>query len=151
VGGFSAPIFGKGGLVGNAEGARKLRLLWVSCGDKDTLFDGNKNFHTALEAKKVPHVWHIDKGGHTFSVWKNDLYLLAPLLFRGQQREEKKQEEKKAGDKYLWRPRALLPPSRARSAGEGNRAARLARRSRCRLPTPAVDELEGDAATPRAL
>jgi enterochelin esterase-like enzyme len=94
VGGFSAPIFGKGGLVSSAEGAKKLRLLWVSCGDTDTLFDGNKGFHEALDGKKVQHLWHVDKGAHTFAVWKNDLYLLAPLLFR-----EAKEDEKKAGDK----------------------------------------------------
>jgi enterochelin esterase-like enzyme len=93
VGGFSAPIFGKG-LASNAEGAKKLRLLWISCGDTDKLLDGNKNFHAALEAKNVPHVWHLDKGGHTFGVWKNDLYLLAPLLFRDRQGAEKQGKEK---------------------------------------------------------
>jgi enterochelin esterase-like enzyme len=92
VGGFSAPIFGKGNVT-NAEGAKKLRLLWVLCGDTDTPFDGNKGFHSALEARQVPHVWHVDKGGHTFAVWKNDLYLLASLLFRDKQ-PEKKVEEK---------------------------------------------------------
>ena len=32
--------------------------------------------------KKVPHVWHVDSGAHTWPVWKNDLYLLSQLLFR---------------------------------------------------------------------
>jgi enterochelin esterase-like enzyme len=90
VGGFSAPIFGKGGLASNPASAKKLRLLWVSCGDTDSLFDGNKGFHASLESKQVPHVWHVDKGGHTFGVWKNDLYLLAPLLFREPAAEDKK-------------------------------------------------------------
>jgi enterochelin esterase-like enzyme len=97
VGGFSAPIFGKGGA--NSEGAKKLKLLWVSCGDTDTLFDGNKGFHDALEAKKVPHIWHVDKGAHTFPVWKNDLYLLAPMVFREAKTDDKKADDKKADDK----------------------------------------------------
>jgi enterochelin esterase-like enzyme len=43
---------------------------------------GSKAFHESLEAKKVPHVWHVDTGGHTWPVWKNDLYLLGQKLFR---------------------------------------------------------------------
>jgi enterochelin esterase-like enzyme len=57
-------------------------LLWVSCGDKDRLMATSKTFHTGLDEKKIPHVWHIDAGGHTWPVWKNDLYLLAQRLFR---------------------------------------------------------------------
>jgi enterochelin esterase-like enzyme len=85
IGAFSAG--GGGGsaadLIPNPEDARKqLRLLWVSCGDKDRLMDANKAFHVALEEKKVPHLWHVDDGVHAWPVWKNDLYLLAQLLFR---------------------------------------------------------------------
>jgi enterochelin esterase-like enzyme len=65
-----------------AAAAKTLRLLWVSCGDQDRLMNTSKSFHAALDEKKVPHVWHIDSGGHTWPVWKNDLYLLASLLFR---------------------------------------------------------------------
>jgi hypothetical protein len=35
-----------------------------------------------VDERKIPHIWHIDSGGHTWSVWKNDLYLLIPMLFR---------------------------------------------------------------------
>ena len=65
-----------------AEASKMLRLLWVSCGDADRLMDISRKFHVALEAMKVPHVWHVDSGGHTWPVWKNDLYLLAQKLFR---------------------------------------------------------------------
>ena len=33
---------------GPAEAGKKLRLLWVSCGDTDTLMNASKSFHTAL-------------------------------------------------------------------------------------------------------
>jgi enterochelin esterase-like enzyme len=83
VGGFSSAIFGNpGALVTDPAAASKLRLLWVSCGDEDRLMDANKNFHTSLEQKNVPHLWHVDSGAHTWPVWKNDLYLLAQKLFR---------------------------------------------------------------------
>jgi len=83
VGGFSSAVFGaRGGLAPNAEASKKLRLLWVSCGDTDSLMNANKSLHTSLEEKKVPHVWHVDSGGHTWPIWKNDLYLLSQLLFQ---------------------------------------------------------------------
>jgi enterochelin esterase-like enzyme len=60
----------------------KLRLLWVSCGDKDGLMSISKPFHEALTQMGVPHIWHVDSGAHTWPVWKNDLYLMAQLLFK---------------------------------------------------------------------
>ena len=65
-----------------AAAGKELRVLWISCGDKDRGFDSAKKFHAALQAEKVPHVWHVDSGGHEWPVWKNDLYLLAQKLFR---------------------------------------------------------------------
>ncbi len=82
VGGFSSALFGTRLSSAPADAGKKLRLLWLSCGDTDRLMDASKTFHTSLEEKKVAHIWHIDSGGHTWPVWKNDLYLLAPMLFR---------------------------------------------------------------------
>ena len=66
-----------------AAAAQKLKLLWVSCGDQDSLFNISEGVHEYLAEQKVPHVWHIDVGGaHTFPVWKNDLYHLSTLPFR---------------------------------------------------------------------
>ena len=53
---------------GPAEAGKKLRLLWVSCGDADTLMSGSKALHETLDGKKVPHVWHVDSGAHTWPV-----------------------------------------------------------------------------------
>src|SRR5262245_33097294 len=74
VGGFSSAIFGRA--APDEDAAKKLQVLWISCGDTDTLMNASKALHTSLEEKKVPHVWHVDSGGHTWPVWKNDLYLL---------------------------------------------------------------------------
>ena len=86
VGGFSsAPNTSQPAqLVSDPAAARKqLKLLWVSCGDKDSLFNISEGVHKHLDEQKVPHVWHIDVGGaHDFPVWKNDLYHLSTLLFR---------------------------------------------------------------------
>jgi enterochelin esterase-like enzyme len=59
-----------------------LKLLWVSCGDKDPGLEGAKKFDEVLTEKKVNHVWHQDSGAHEWPVWKNDLYLVAQRLFR---------------------------------------------------------------------
>lgn len=62
--------------------AEQLELLWVSCGNEDGLFNTSKNVHDFLAEQGIPHVWHIDAGGHTFPVWKNDLYHFARRLFQ---------------------------------------------------------------------
>jgi len=67
------------------EAIRKLKLLYVACGDKDSLFRISKNVHVMLDEKKVPHRYNvISDGGHDFKVWKTDLYHFAQLLFREQ-------------------------------------------------------------------
>jgi enterochelin esterase-like enzyme len=83
VGGFSSALFPRPATpVPDTAASQKLRLLWVSCGDADRLMDGSKALHDSLDQKKVPHVWHVDTGGHTWPVWKNDLYLMSQMLFR---------------------------------------------------------------------
>jgi enterochelin esterase-like enzyme len=86
VGGFSsAPnTMPPAQLVRDPAAARqKLKLLWVSCGDQDSLFNISEGVHNYLVEQKVPHIWHVDLGGgHTFPVWKNNLYHLSTLLFR---------------------------------------------------------------------
>jgi enterochelin esterase-like enzyme len=88
IGGFSSAPNTKPAatLVPDPAAARKrLRLLWLSCGDKDGLLRLSQSFHTYLNEKQVPHIWHVDSGGHTWPVWKNDLYQLAQRLFVPQQ------------------------------------------------------------------
>ena len=85
VGGFSSAPNTKPAaelITDPADTAKKLKLLWVSCGDQDGLMNVSKNFHVTLKEKSVPHIWHVDSGRHEWPVWKNDLYLLATLLFR---------------------------------------------------------------------
>ncbi len=65
-----------------ADAAGKLKLLWLSCGKDDGLLNVSQRFHDVLVEKQVPHIWHIEPGGHDMKVWKNDLYLFAQRLFR---------------------------------------------------------------------
>jgi enterochelin esterase-like enzyme len=85
IGGFSsAPNTKKPEeLVPDPEAARnKLKLLWMSCGDKDGLISYSKRTHDYLKANNVPHVYYVDHGYHDFKVWKNSLYMFSQLLFK---------------------------------------------------------------------
>jgi len=67
----------------HAEAAKKLKLLYVACGDKDGLLRISDGVHKMLDEKKVPHEYRVIPGGaHDFKVWKSDLYHFAQLLFR---------------------------------------------------------------------
>jgi enterochelin esterase-like enzyme len=68
-------------LLKDADAIKKLKLLWVSCGDEDFILDVSKKAHAALTDAKVPHYWHLGKGKHEWGVWKDDLFRLAQLLF----------------------------------------------------------------------
>ena len=60
----------------------KLSLLWIGCGDKDTLITGSWNLHQGLLKAGIDHVWYVDTGGHEVPVWNNNLYLFAQMLFK---------------------------------------------------------------------
>jgi enterochelin esterase-like enzyme len=61
---------------------QRLKLLWISGGDHDSLFPISQRTHTYFKEKNITHIWHVDAGVHDFNVWKNDLYLFSQLIFR---------------------------------------------------------------------
>jgi enterochelin esterase-like enzyme len=63
---------------------KKVRLFWLSTGDKDKSFAAIEAFHKSLDESNIPHIWHIDTGTHEWPVWKNDLYLMSQMIFRQQ-------------------------------------------------------------------
>lgn len=60
----------------------KLKLLWISCGNKDGLITFSQRTHNYLASKDVPHIYFIEPGYHDFKVWKNGLYMFSQLLFK---------------------------------------------------------------------
>jgi enterochelin esterase-like enzyme len=74
----------------HAEAAKRLRLLYVACGDQDRLFRISEGVRAMLDEKKVPHVYRvIPGGGHDFRVWRSDLHTFARLIFRDPGQEAK--------------------------------------------------------------
>lgn len=61
---------------------KKLKLLWISCGDKDRLISFSQRTHDYLQAVNIPHIYYVEPGYHDFRVWKNDLYMFSQLLFK---------------------------------------------------------------------
>lgn len=85
VGGFSSAPNTKSPelLVPNPEEAKKkLKLLWISCGDADGLIAFSKRTHEYLYKNDVPHIYYIEPGVHDFKVWKNGLYMFSQFLFK---------------------------------------------------------------------
>ncbi|RFS18135.1 alpha/beta hydrolase-fold protein [Emticicia sp. C21] len=85
VGGFSSAPNTKRPeeLVPNPDEARKkLKLLWISCGDNDGLITFSKRTHDYLYEKDVPHIYYVEPGVHDFKVWKNGLYMFSQFLFK---------------------------------------------------------------------
>ncbi|MNQ54351.1 Carbohydrate acetyl esterase/feruloyl esterase precursor [compost metagenome] len=64
------------------EAKKKLKLLWISCGDKDWLIENSRKTHDYLYKNDVPHIYYIEPGVHDFKVWKNGLYMFSQFLFK---------------------------------------------------------------------
>ncbi len=84
VGGFSSAPNTKPAtelLPDPAAAKAKLKLLFLSCGNKDGLLRISQGVHTYLKEKDVPHIWHVDGNGHDPVHWKNSLYHFAQRVF----------------------------------------------------------------------
>jgi enterochelin esterase-like enzyme len=85
VGGFSSAPNTKppAELLSNPANAKEtLKLLWLSCGNKDGLMRVSQGVHAYLKKCDVPHVWHVDGNGHDPTHWRNNLYWFAQRIFR---------------------------------------------------------------------
>lgn len=85
VGGFSSAPNTRppAQLVADPERAKQqLKLLFLSCGNKDGLIRVSQGVHSHLKEQHVPHIWHVDDHAHDFQHWKEALYNFSQLLFK---------------------------------------------------------------------
>jgi enterochelin esterase family protein len=61
---------------------RHLRLFWIACGDKDFLFQRNREFHALLDQNRIKHTYVETEGDHSWPVWRRYLVDFTPQLFR---------------------------------------------------------------------
>jgi len=59
----------------------RLKLLWMSVGRQDFLYQANKQFAEQLKAGGITLTYRETEGAHVWSVWRNNLHDAAPLLF----------------------------------------------------------------------
>jgi uncharacterized protein len=70
-------------LIPNVENAKaKLKLLWISCGNKDGLIRISQNVHQFLKKNDIEHVWHVDGHGHDPAHWSSSLYWFSQSVFQ---------------------------------------------------------------------
>lgn len=89
VGGFSsAPnTFPPEQLVPDpAKATEQLKLLYISCGNKDGLIRISQGVHAYLKEKNVPHIYHVDEHAHDFEHWKKGLYNFSQLIFKANEK-----------------------------------------------------------------
>src|SRR5581483_3607981 len=73
-------------LVPDPSVPKKLKLIWLACGNKDGLIRISQAVHQYLKENSVPHIWHVDGNAHDPTEWDNNLYLFSQNIFRsGQQ------------------------------------------------------------------
>lgn len=84
IGGFSsAPnTMPPAELVPNPAAAReRLKLLYLSSGNKDGLISVSQGVHKYLKQQNVPHIWNVDDHTHDRETWAGNLYYFAQRIF----------------------------------------------------------------------
>jgi len=70
-------------LVPDAATARaQIKLLYLSCGNRDGLINVSQRTHRHLQQQGVPHLWNVDDHGHDGEAWGSNLYHFAQRIFR---------------------------------------------------------------------
>lgn len=84
VGGFSSAPDTKAppDLVPDPAVPKRLKLIWLACGNKDGLIRISQGVHAYLKEKGVAHIWHVDGNAHDTIEWQNNLYLFSQRIFR---------------------------------------------------------------------
>jgi enterochelin esterase-like enzyme len=60
-----------------------LKVFWLSQGGKDDIaYKNGQIMLNKFDELKIKHTYYEYPGGHTWPVWRNDLYNFAPLLFK---------------------------------------------------------------------
>lgn len=88
VGAFSSAIPGDfdtrfRGLLDDPRATnKKLKLFWIGCGRQDGAFERAQKLSENLTAHQIEHTFRATEGGHTYTVWRQYLSEIAPLLFQ---------------------------------------------------------------------
>lgn len=65
----------------DATANSNLRLLWISCGQDDSLLDSNERLVSWLQSQGIHLTWAETPGAHSWQVWRRNLINFLPPLF----------------------------------------------------------------------
>lgn len=85
VGGFSSAPDTRmppSALVPDPSVPKRLKLIWLGCGNKDGLIRISQAVHQYLKENGVAHIWHVDGNAHDTTEWDNNLYLFSQHIFK---------------------------------------------------------------------
>jgi enterochelin esterase-like enzyme len=60
----------------------QLKLLYLSCGNKDGLINFSQAVHVYAKEHDIAHTWNVDDHGHDGQTWGSNLYRFAQRIFR---------------------------------------------------------------------
>ena len=70
-------------LIPDPAGAgTSLKLIYLSCGNKDGLINISQGVHVYLKTHGIAHIWNVDDHGHDAATWGSNFYHFAQRLFR---------------------------------------------------------------------
>lgn len=96
-----------------AKTREQLKLLWLSCGNKDGLIRISQRLERYLKQNDIPHIWNVDANGHDPTHWRNNLYHFAQLLFNDDAAKAALAQANRAGETppaaQATRPSTALP------------------------------------------
>lgn len=65
-----------------AAAGEQLKLIYLSCGNKDGLIRISQGVQRYLKENNVPHIWNVDSHAHDPTHWRNNLYYFAQKIFQ---------------------------------------------------------------------
>lgn len=70
-------------LVPDAAAVKEqMKLIYLSCGNKDGLIRISQGVQRYLKENNVPHIWNVDDHAHDATHWRNNLYYFAQRIFK---------------------------------------------------------------------
>jgi enterochelin esterase-like enzyme len=70
-------------LIPDPDRVRKqMKLIYLSCGNKDGLINFSQGVHVYLKEHHIPHIWNVDDHGHDPNTWASNFYYFAQRVFR---------------------------------------------------------------------
>jgi enterochelin esterase-like enzyme len=69
-------------LLADTAAVNRLKLFWLSVGNRDALYRVAHGMHTLATEKGVTHIWRVDTNAHDTGAMSSNFYHFAQKLFR---------------------------------------------------------------------